>query len=207
MDASTPILVKIAVFLIAFGVAFSLLNWCCLLASYIGRKHVSMAFPFPSLITMLGLALLESTRSYWWIALLTDYTLLSLPSLIATLRESQVNRVQFFRADDPPRHFALSLHEGMRFRLRIEFDPRVPVDRYGAKVSSIDAGGIWWEQPDGQLWLFDYWGDRDLRLKRDGDDYLTTETNYRAGEGRYDSLNALRFTPCGGDRTSRNHPA
>lgn len=68
----------VAAVLIGVGAFFSVCNWLCLLSSLRRRRFVSPVFPAPSLLTTLGLALADSTRPYWWVGLLTDYTFFSL---------------------------------------------------------------------------------------------------------------------------------
>lgn len=121
----------VAAVLIGVGAFFSVCNWLCLLSSLRRRRFVSPVFPAPSLLTTLGLALADSTRPYWWVGLLTDYTFFALlaaaPRLISEAwRLSSFTRQQLLVADDGPRHFTFSLHRRGHFLLRATFDAGVP---------------------------------------------------------------------------------
>jgi len=109
----------VATIFIGIGAFLSVGNWLCLLSSLFRPRFVSPVFPAPSLLTTIGLALLDSTRPYWWIGLFTDYTLFGLlaatPRLITEAwRLSSFTRQQLLVADDGPRHFTLSLPARVR---------------------------------------------------------------------------------------------
>lgn len=190
-----------AFFLIAIGVALSLLNWACLLGSWRSKRHISPAFPAPSVLTAMGLALLVETRSYWWVGLLTDYTFFGLliagPSLIAgAWRTSSFTRIQALHAQDAPRRFELSLHHGGHFLLRATFDPPIPCGSHGACTTSFGAVGRWQEVLDGRLRLWGYREERILTLERRDTDFISHEEHYpESTEYPYDSLDGLRFRP------------
>ncbi len=193
---------KIAAFiLLGVGIGFSLLNWACLLGSWLRKRHISPVFPTPSVFTALGLALFDQTRAYWWVGLLTDYTffglLIATPSMIAgAWRTSAFTRVQLLRAESKPRQFELSVHRGGHFLLRATFEPPVPCDHHGARVSSFSAVGRWQDMLDGRLRLWGYREERILILERIDKDYAAHEEHYpREREFPYDSLDGLRFQP------------
>jgi hypothetical protein len=189
----------VATVLIGIGVAFSALNWLCLLTSLVRRRFVSPIFPAPSLLTTIGLALLHSTRSYWWVGLLTDYTLFGFfaatPRLvIEAWRLSSFTREQLLVADDGPRHFTLSLHRHGYFFLQGRFDPGVPCNEHGAFISAFGAPGRWAETADGQLHLWSYRGNRELTLQPDNSDYVASESHYPDDAAfPYDRLDGLAF--------------
>ena len=187
--------------LLAVGIGFSLLNWVCLFASWFTKQQISPVFPAPSLFTALGLALFDRTRAYWWVGLLTDYTLFALflaaPSLVAgAWHTSRVTRIQLLEAEDAPRRFELSLHRGGHFLLRATFEPPLASDAHGACISSFGAVGRWQEMLDGQLRLWGYGGERILTLQRADTHYVAHEENYPVGiEFPYDSLDGVIFRP------------
>jgi len=194
--------VKIAaVILLGVGVGFSLLNWACLFGSWFTKRHISPVFPAPSVFTALGLALFDSTRTYWWAGLLTDYTffglLIAAPSMIAgAWRTSSFTRVQLLCGDDTPRRFELSLHRGGHFLLRATFEPPMLCNHHGAQVSSFAAVGRWQDMLDGRLRLWGYREERVLTLERTDTDYVGHEEYYPQGrEFTYDSLDGVRFRP------------
>ncbi len=175
------------------------MNWACLLASWFSKRHVSPVFPAPSLLTALGLALLEPTRPYWWAGLLTDYTFFGLvitaPALLAEVwHTSRFTRMQLVRAEDPPRRFELSLHRGGHFWLRATFEPPTPCNPRGGRINSYGAVGHRRAEPDGRLRLWGYGEQRELTLERTEDGYLSREEHYpEAAEFPYDSLAGVRF--------------
>ena len=189
----------VATVLIGIGAFLSIGNWLCLLASLRSRRFVSPVFPAPSLLTTLGLALLDSTRTYWWVGLLTDYTLFGLlattPQLIADAwRHSSFTRQQLLVADDGPRHFTLSLHRHGYFLLRATFAPGVSCNEHGAFISSFGAPGRWEETSDGQLRLWSYRDDRELTLHPIDSDYVASEAHYPDDAPfPYDRLDGLQF--------------
>ena len=64
------------------------------------------------------------------------------PSMIADAwRTSSFTRVQLLRAEDAPRRFELSLHQGGYFLLRATFEPSMPCDHHGARITSFDTIG------------------------------------------------------------------
>ena len=179
----------------------SLLNWACLIGSWRSKRHISPVFPAPSVLTALGLVLLEETRPYWWVGLLTDYTLFGLlikaPSLMAgAWRTSSFTRIALLRAEDAPRRFELSLHRGGHFLLRATFEPSVPCDSRGARITSFGAVGEWQGALDGRLRLWGYREERILTLQRADADFISHEEHYpESRESSYDSLDGLRFRP------------
>lgn len=185
--------------LIYVGIFFSALNWLCLLGSLCKRRFISPAFPTPSLLTTLGLALMESTRSYCWLGLFTDYTLFAImaaaPRLIAEVwHTSSFTRQALLAAVDAPRHIMLSLHRGGYFLLRGTFDARVPCGVQKGFISSFNVAGRWEEISDGRLRLGSYYGERTLTLVPEGTGYAASEANYPADTRLpYDSLDGLRF--------------
>ena len=190
---------SVATILIGIGAFLSVGNWLCLLSSLRGRRFVSPVFPAPSLLTTLGLALLDATRPYWWLGLFTDYTLFGLlaatPRLIADAwRLSSFTRQQLLVADDGSRHFTLSLHRHGYFLLRATFDSGVPCNEHGAFISSFGAPGRWEETSDGQLRLWSYREDRELTLHPHNSDYIASEAHYPDDVSfPYDHLNGLQF--------------
>ena len=145
-----------ALLFLVVGLGLTCMNWACLFGSWVRKRYISPVFPAPSVLTALGLALLDRTRSFWWIGLLTDYTLFVLlvvaPRLAADAwRTSRFTRVQRFRAEDGPGRFELSLHRGARFLLRVTFDPSMPCGGQGAHVSGFGLVGGWQEMQDGRL--------------------------------------------------------
>lgn len=188
-----------AAVLIGVGVALSALNWLCLLTSVLRQRFVSPVFPAPSLLTTIGLALLDDTRPYWWVGLFTDHTLFGLlaatPRLVAEAwRLSSFTRQQLLVADDGPRHFTLSLHRHGYFLLRGTFDPGVPCNEHGAFAGSFGAPGRWEQRSDGQLRLWAYREDREVTLYPDDSDYVACEFNYPEDVAfPYDYLGGLRF--------------
>ena len=190
---------SVATILIGIGTFLSVGNWLCLLISLRGRRFVSPVFPAPSLLTTLGLALLDSTRAYWWFGLFTDYTLFGLiaatPRLIAEgWRLSSFTRQQLLAADDGPRHFTLSLHRHGYFLLRATFDPGVPCNEHGAFINSFGAPGRWEETSDGNMRLWSYRDERELTLHRRDAGYIASESHYPADVPfPYDYLDGLHF--------------
>lgn len=156
-------------------------------------------FPAPSVFTALGLALLDKSRPYWWVGLLTDYTffalLIAIPSMVADAwRTSSFTRIQLLHADDAPRQFELSLHRGGHFLLRATFEPPMPCNSHGACISSFGAVGHWQEMLDGRLRLWGYREERVLTLEWTETDYLAHEEHYPDGvECPYDALDGVRF--------------
>jgi hypothetical protein len=185
--------------LICVGILFSLLNWLCLFGSLCKRRFVSPAFPAPSLLTTLGLALMESTRSYCWLGLFTDYTLFAMMAaatrLIAEVwHTSSFTRQALLAAVDGPRHFMLSLHRGGYFLLRGTFDAGVPCGVKGGCISSFNVAGRWEKISDGRLRLGSYYGERALTLVPEGTGYAASEANYPTDRRfLYDRLDGLRF--------------
>ncbi len=185
--------------LICVGVLFSALNWLCLLGSLCKRRFMSPAFPAPSLLTTLGLALMASTRPYWWLGLFTDYTLFAMvaaaPRLIAEVwHTSSFTRQTLLAAVDGPRHFRLSLHRGGYFLLRGTFDAGVASSVPGGFISSFSVPGRWEELSTGRLRLGSYYGERALTLVHEGTGYAASEANYPTDTCfPYDSLDGLRF--------------
>ena len=190
---------SVATILIGVGASLSVGNWLCLLSSLRGRRFVPPVFPAPSLLTTLGLALLDLTRPYWWLGLLTDYTLFGLlaatPHLIADAwRLSSFTRQQLLAADDGPRHFTLTLHRHGYFLLRATFEAGVPCNEHGAFINGFGAPGRWEETSDGHLRLSSYRGERELTLHRRESDYIATEAHYPADVPfPYDRLDGLQF--------------
>lgn len=188
-----------AYILIGIGVGFSLLNWTCLLGSWFRKRHISPVFPAPSVLTALGLALLDETRAYWWVGMLTDYTffglLIAAPSMVAgAWRTSAFTRVQLLRADDSPRRFDLSLHRGGHFLLRATFEPPMRCNADGACINSFGAVGRWQDMLDGRLRLWGYREERVLTLERGETGYVAHEAHYPDNtEFRYDALDGVRF--------------
>jgi hypothetical protein len=169
--------------LIAIGIGLSLLNWLCLLSSLLRGRFFYAVFPAPSLLTAIGLAILDSTRPYWWVGLFTDHTLFGLlastPRLVADAwRLSSFTRQQLLTASDGPRHFTLSLHRNGYFLLRGTFDPGVPSNEHGAFINSFGAPGRWEQTSDGQLRLWSYRGDRELMLQSNSSFYIAHESHY-----------------------------
>ncbi len=189
----------IATVLIGIGAILSVCNWLCLLSSLIRRRAVSPVFPVPSLLTALGLALADSTRPYWLVGLLTDYTLFSLlaaiPGLMSEVwRFSPFTRQELLVAEEGPRHFTLSLHRDGYFVLRGRFQPGVPCDEHGSFVKSFGAPGRWEKTSDGHLRLWSYRGDRELVLRPLEADYVAREAHYPDNVRHpYDRLDGLRF--------------
>jgi hypothetical protein len=190
-----------AFILIGVGIGFSILNWACLFGSWYSKRHISPVFPAPSAFTALGLALIDQTRPYWWVGLLTDYTffglLIAAPSMIAgAWRTSSFTRVQLLRATDAPRRFELSLHRGGHFLLRATFDPPMPCDQHGARVKSFGAVGRWQDMLDGRLRLWGYREERVLTLERTETAYVGREEHFpQGGIFPYDSLDGVKFQP------------
>jgi hypothetical protein len=192
-------MIFVAAILIGVGAFFSVCNWLCLLSSLRRRRFVSPVFPASSLLTTLGLALADSTRPYWWVGLLTDYTFFALlaatPRLISEAwRLSSFTRQQLLVADDGPRHFTLSLHRQGHFLLRATFDTGVPCNEHGAFISSFGAPGRWEEALDGHLRLWSYREGRELLLQPLKSDYVASETHYPDDAPfPYDRLDGLQF--------------
>lgn len=190
-----------AYILLGVGVGFSLLNWACLFGSWFSKRHISPLFPAPSVFTALGLALLDRTRAFWWVGLLTDYTffglLIAAPSMVAgAWRTSSFTRVQLLRAEDAPRRLELSLHRGGHFLLRATFEPPMPCNPHGACISSFGAVGRWQDMLDGRLRLWGYREERVLTLERTNTDFIAHEEHYPAGtEFPYDALDGVTFRP------------
>lgn len=185
--------------LIFAGVLFSILNWLCLLSTLYKRRFVSPIFPAPSLLTTLGLALIDATRPYCWLGLFTDYTLFALvvaaPRLIAEFwHTSSFTRQALLAACDGPRHFMLSLHRSGYFVLRCTFDEGLPGRKTEGYISCFSVPGHWEEISDGRLRLSSYYGDRELTLIPEGASYMASEANYPAGTRYpYDSFDGIRF--------------
>ena len=190
-----------AFILIGVGVLFSLLNWWCLFGSWLSKRHISPVFPAPSVLTAIGMALHDQTRPYWWLGLLTDYTLIALVIAIPLMiveawRTSRFTRVQLLRAENEPRRLELSLHSGGHFLLRATFEPPMPRDAHGTCVSSFGAVGSWQKLTDGQIRLWGYRGERVLTLIRTDAAYVAHEEHYPVGiEYPYDALDGLMFRP------------
>jgi hypothetical protein len=188
-----------AIIFISAGAFLSALNWLCLLSSWRGRRHVSPVFPAPSLLTAIGLALIDRTRSYWWLGLLSDWTLFSLLAasrrlIVDAWNTSSFTRQRLLEAEDGPRRFTLSLHRGGRFLLRAAFEPPVSSNEHGALAVSFGEVGRWEETADGALRLWAYRENRELSLRPDASSYLTRESNYpREVPFPFDSLDGLRF--------------
>lgn len=194
----------VAFILLGLGVGCSLLNWVCLFGSWTSKRHILPVFPAPSILSALGLALLDWTRSYWWVGLLTDYTffglLISAPWMVAGFwRRSFLTRVQFLIAEDGPRRFELSLHRGGHFWLRATFDPPVRRDPHKSYVSGFGREGQWQEMQDGRLRLWGYCEERVLILEPIDADYVAHEEHYPANtETRDDAFEGLRFRRAAG---------
>lgn len=188
-----------ACILLVVGIGFSLLNWGCFFASWFNKRHISPVFPAPSIFTAIGLALLDQTRPYWWVGLLTDYTfctlLIAAPLIIASAwRTSRFTRVQVLYGEDEPRRFELSLHRGGHFLLRATFKPPMLCNAHGARIASFAKVGRWQGTLDGRLQLCGYSEERVLTIERVGADYVANEEHYPAGaEYPYDSLSEVKF--------------
>jgi hypothetical protein len=188
-----------AYILLGLGVGFSLLNWLCLFGSWFSKRHISPVFPAPSVFTALGLALLEQTRAYWWVGLLTDYTFFALlivaPRMVAEAwRTSIFTRVQLLVAEGAPRRLELSLHRGGHFLLRATFEPPMSCDPHGACIMSFGAVGHWQEMLDGHLRLWGYREERVLTLERADSVYIAHEDHYPVDtEFPYDALDGVVF--------------
>jgi hypothetical protein len=189
----------VATMLIGIGAFLSVANWLCLLSSLYRRRFVSAVCPAPSILTTIGLALLDSTRPYWWVGLFTDYTLFGVlaatPRLIVgAWRLSSFTRQQLLVADDGPRHFVLSLHRHGHFLLRATFDPGVRCDEHGAFISTFGAPGRWEATSDGQLRLWSYRDARELTLQPVSSGYVASESHYPNDVlFPYDRLTGLQF--------------
>jgi hypothetical protein len=189
----------IAFILIGVGVLFSLLNWLFLFGSWFSKRYMSPALPAPSILTALGLALHDQTRPYWWLGLLTDYTLVALVIAIPRLavevwRTSRFTRLKLLIAEDPPRRFQLSLHRGGHFLLQAKFEPPLLHNAHGARIVAFGAAGRWQDVTDGQFRLWGYREDRVLTLVRTAADYVAREDHYPADvEYQYDALDGLVF--------------
>ena len=190
-----------AYILLGVGVGFSLLNWGCLFGSWFSKRHISPVFPAPSVLTALGLGLLDRTRTYWWVGLLTDYTffgfLIAAPSMVASAwQTSSFTRVKLLRAEGTPRRLELSLHRGGHFQLRATFDPPMPCNPHGACISSFSAVGQWQDMLDGRLRLWGYREERVLTLMRTDAVYIAHEEQYPVGtEFPYDAIDGVTFRP------------
>jgi hypothetical protein len=188
-----------ALILVGLGVVLSLLNWACLIASWRSKQRMSPVFPAPSVFTALGLALLEETRPYWWLGLLTDYTVFGLlmtapPMIAAAWRTSSFTRIKLLEAEDAPRRFELSLHRGGHFVLRARFEPAVPCDSHGGHINWFGAVGRWQDVLDGRVRLWGYRHERTLTLERTNTDFMSHEEHYpESREFPFDSLDGLRF--------------
>ena len=188
----------VALLFICTGAAVSLLNWAGLFAAWRRQRRASPVFPGPSVFTALGLALLEATRPYWWMGLLSDYTIFRLllvaPAAIAAAwRTSSFPRIALLQAEDAARRFELSLHRGGHFLLRARFEPAVPCDRQGACITWFGAVGRWQDALDGRLRLWGYRQGRILTLQRTDTDFMSQEEHYPGREFPFDSLDGLRF--------------
>ncbi len=188
----------VALILGAVGVFVTILNWTALFASRRRNRHISMAAPFPSVLTALGLALYEHTRAYWWVGLLTDYTLFAfvavLPRLIAEQwQTSRFTRIRLLQAEEPARRLTLSLHRGGHFHLSATFEPPMPCG-HGACISSLGATGHWEVLPGGDLRLWGYRDERVLTLHPVNQQYIGREEHYPEGcEFPYDALDGATF--------------
>lgn len=193
----------VASVLLTIGVGLSLLNWACLFETWRTQRYISPVFPVPSVLTALGLRLLEPTRAYWWAGLFTDYTLFSLiyatPCILADeWRTSRFTRIHHMRAEDGPRQFELSLHRGGRFLLRVRFDPPTSCNAYSARIASSGLLGRWESTPNGQFRLTGYRDERALTLNPVANGYVGAEEGYPAdAEYPYDSLGDLKFRRVG----------
>lgn len=191
----------VAFILIGLGVVLSLLNWSYLIGSWVSGRYMSPIFPAPSILTTLGLALYDQTRPYWWVGLLTDYTLIALviaiPRLAAEVwRTSHFTRLQLLVAEDPPRRFQLSLHRGGHFLMQATFEPPLIRDTHDSHVVAFGTVGHWQEVADGQLRLWGYRETRVLTLMLTEAGYVAREEHYPIGATYpYDALDGLVFRP------------
>lgn len=189
----------VATIVIGIGAFLSVLNWFCMVGSIRGKRFVSPVFPAPSLLTTAGLALLDSTRPYWWVGLFTDYTLFALLAAAPRLVSEAWNLSSFTRqrplvADDGPRHFTISLHRRGHFLLQATFVPSAPASEHGVLIKSFGAPGRWEETSDGRLRLWSYRENRELTLQPHSSYYIASEAHYpNDAPFPYDRLDGLQF--------------
>lgn len=185
--------------MLGLGVALSVFNWVCLFASWRSGRFVSPVFPMPSVLTAIGLGSLPQTRPYWWVGLLTDYTLFSwlvaAPRLIKEAwQTSAFTRIWQLRASDSSRLFDLSLHRGGHFFLRATFEPPASCDDYGACIQSYGVVGNWAESSEGHLQLQGYGEGRKCNLLPVETGFVSYEQGYPLEKAfPYDSLDSLHF--------------
>ena len=189
-------MVVVAYALIAFGGLMCLLNWGTVVASWRSKRFVS-AVPLVGAVPLgCGLALLQESRPFAWLALFADYGTLVL--IIATPRiayefwsTSRINLLHCFSTNAKERNITIKLFRRQIAVISAEFDPPIPCNDHDARLQSFGLVGTWALTESGYS-INGYASDRQLVVSKQNGVYATTELNYPSDtKYKYDCLDGL----------------
>lgn len=190
----------IAVVAIGLGAAVSVGNWLTIYFSRKEKRFVSAVPLVGAALLVYGLYHFPATRRFAWVGIIADYgtlvLILCVPRLLNEFwSTSRVNLVRSFVSRQSGLEVKIRLFKKGAFTIRATFNPPVPCNPHGALIESFGfVGG--WKQEGAEFVLSGYAEDRVLRLRPDGQRFLSEETNYPEGnEYPYDSLTMRTFEP------------
>lgn len=159
----------LAMISLALGILLSAFNWSTLFVSRDDR-HVSVAPLVGGVLVAIGLLGFESTRSYWWLAILIDFGTLSLafalPVIVLEMwAHSERNALYIFRSTVDDRTIKICLFRNGDSVIDISFDPPRPTGQHGNLAVSAGFVGKW-ETSEDHFDVKDYSGGRMLRIAR-----------------------------------------
>jgi hypothetical protein len=190
----------VALVAIVLGAAISIGNWLTIYSSWKEKRFVSAVPLLGAGLLVFGLCGFPATRRFAWLGIIADYgtlvVILSVPRLVNEFwSTSRVNLLRSFISRQSGRVIEIRLFKKGVFTVRVKFDPPVPCNPPGAFVESFGLVGSW-KQEGADFVLSGYAEDRVLRLRPEGERFLSEEANYPAdNEYPYDSLAMITFEP------------
>lgn len=181
--ASTSHMIKVAIALsIGVGALITLSNWYSLYLKLTTERDVSYAPLLGGLLLVLGLVGMPETRPYAWLGVVADYGtigfILALPHLVREAwSTSSINLVHRFVSDGGGRLDDFHLFKRGQFTIKMEHQPPIPCNEYGALIATQGLCGSWRSDAQGFV-LEGYDRGRVLRVIESGDVYKTKEENY-----------------------------
>jgi len=201
-DTGTEMIIMKIIGLVAIGLGgfVCVFNW---LTIYLSRKQNRFVSAVPlvgAALLVFGLRQFAATSPFAWVGIVVDYgtlaLVLALPKLVGELwSTSRINLVRSFVCRSSGRIVRIKLFKRGIFTIRGTYNPPIPCNPRGFLIDSFGFVGSW-RQDGTDFILEDYADDRILRLRPDGDRFLSQETNYpENNEYPYDSLTMFTFEP------------
>lgn len=181
---------------LALGAYIAVFNWRTINTSDQSDRNVSSIPLFGALFLCLGLLGFQPTRPYAWAGILADFGTLSLLVVLPILAweswtTSRFNRLHRFHSNANGRRDDIQLFKRGKFTISTEYHTPVACNAQGALVVSQGRVGTW--RKDGDAFLLEGYGeDRMLRIKKQGEGFVTEEENYPdSNEYQHDRMGGL----------------